>query len=146
MDHFHIGFAVADLDEAMDEFGRVLGLTWRQIMSASLELVDGAGNAGPVTSRFVYSAGGPPAIELVQAVPGTIFEPTGNPFHHIGYWADDLATQSDHLVERGCPLVGTIAGPDGRPSRFAMHGTAWGFNVELVDRWFDRPWLQDLLP
>jgi hypothetical protein len=146
MDYFHIGFVVADLDQAMDEFGACLGLTWRPVMSASLELVDGDGKTESVTSRFAYSAGGPPAIELIQAVPGTIFESSGSPFHHIGYWADDLVTQSAQLVERGCPLGGTLAGQDGRPSRFALHRAPWGFNVELVDRWFDRPWLRDLLP
>jgi hypothetical protein len=145
-DHFHIGIVVDDVETAMAELAGQLGTAWRPVQEAEVPMLDGEGLVATVPMCFTYSAGGPPAVELVRTVPGTVFTAEAGAVHHVGYWVDDLPAASAALSAGGWPLVATMAGgPDGGPSRFALHATGVGPLVELVDRTIDRPYLQDLV-
>ena len=67
---FYVGFIVPDLDAAMEEFQVALGIEWRAPIGAIVPLL-GPGGVVEAEVYSVYSDGGPPAIELVQSVPGT---------------------------------------------------------------------------
>jgi hypothetical protein len=141
---FHVGFIVADLDAAMEEFKAALGVEWRAPIDARVPFL---GPDGVVESNVysVYSAGGPPAIELVQAVPGTPLAGNGGvSFHHLGFWTDRLASSAQELDAHGWPWAATVASAEKTPSRFTLQRSPWGFYVELFDT--ATPRYADLLP
>jgi hypothetical protein len=143
--YFHVAFAVLDLEEAMGELSARLGVAWRSVTDGSFPMRGASGAVRELPMRFVYSAGGPPAIELFEAVPDSPFAATPSGFHHLGYWVEDLPAASGDLERGGWPCLATLAeGPD--PSRFAVHRSPLGFCVELLDQGFDRPWMRDLFP
>jgi hypothetical protein len=144
---FHVGFVVSNLESAMAELTSVLGVGWRDPIDAELEL-QGRNGVDIVQVHAVYTAEGPPAIELFESIPGTVLAGKGKAieFHHLGLWADDLEEASSNLDGHGWPCAGSVAQPDGKPSRFAMHETPHDFHVELLDLGFPRPLMADLMP
>jgi hypothetical protein len=141
---FHVGFIVPDLDAAMEEFQVALGIEWRAPIDAIVPLL---GPDGVVEANVysVYSEGGPPAIELVQSVPGTPLAGNGGvSFHHLGFWTDRLADSSHDLDARGWPCTATVASAENNPSRFTLQQSPHGFYVELFDT--ATPRHADLLP
>jgi hypothetical protein len=141
---FHVGFVVPDLDVAMKEFRAALGIEWRAPIEATVPLL---GPEGVIESNVysVYSGGGPPAIELVQSIPGTPLAGNGGvSFHHLGFWTDRLAGSSRDLETHGWPCAATVAGANREPSRFTLHRSSYGFYVELFDT--AAPRHVDLLP
>jgi hypothetical protein len=141
---FHVGFIVPDLDAAMEGFQVALGIEWRAPIDAIVPLL-GADGVVEANVYSVYSDGGPPAIELVQSVPGTALAGNGGvSFHHLGFWTDRLADSSNDLDAHGWPCVATVASPENNPSRFTLQQSPHGFYVELFDT--ARPRHADLLP
>jgi hypothetical protein len=141
---FHVGFIVPDLDAAMKEFQAALGIAWRAPVDAMVPLL---GPDGVIESNVysVYSEGGPPAIELIQSVPGTPLAGNGGvSFHHLGFWTDRLATSSHDLDAHGWPCAATVASVEKQPSRFTLQQSPHGFYVELFDT--ATPRHADLLP
>jgi len=141
---FHVGFLVPELVAAMEELHVALGIEWRAPIDAIVPL---RGPDGVVEADVfsVYSEGGPPAIELVQSVPGTALAGNGGvSFHHLGFWTDRLADSSHDLAAHGWPCGATVAGPDANPSRFTLQQSPHGFYVELFDT--ATPRHADLLP
>jgi len=130
---FHVGFIVPELVAAMEQLQAALGIEWRAPIDAIVPL---RGPDGVVEADVfsVYSEGGPPAIELVQSVPGTALAGNGGvSFHHLGFWTDRLADSSHDLDAHGWPCAATVAGPDANPSRFTLQQSPHGFYVELFD-------------
>jgi hypothetical protein len=141
---FHVGFIVPELNSAMKEFKAALGIEWRTPIHAIVPL---RGPDGVVESNVhsVYSKGGPPAIELVESVPGTPLAGDGGVnFHHLGFWTDRLASSSRELDAHGWPCAATVAGSADQPSRFTLQQSPYGFYVELFDT--AAPRHPDLLP
>jgi hypothetical protein len=94
---WQISCMVQDIEGAMDELGRTLGLRWR-----------GVRTAGPPDAplRVVLSEQGPPFFELVQGPDGSAWESAGGPrLDHIAYWAQDLAAERERLEGAGAPVV-----------------------------------------
>jgi catechol 2,3-dioxygenase-like lactoylglutathione lyase family enzyme len=138
---WHIGIAVPDLDKGKKELGEVFRLRWRPARVRKLALADAAGRAYEVECHVVFSRGGPFAVEVWQAIPGTPLDiPESGGVHHIGYWVDDLAAEAKRLDALGYPSYATAATTplrDRGPS---------GTLIELCDLHSDRPSLRDLFP
>lgn len=132
---YHVGFVVADLDATTTEFEDLLGVRWaaQQERDMAVRTPDGPVQA---TFRFTYSTHttGPALIELIEGQRGTPWDPGDGAFafHHVGFWADDLAGASARLDEVGAPLEATT-GPGPDAAGFAYHQTAHGPRIELVD-------------
>jgi len=128
---FHVGFVVADLDAAMAEMSRTMGVTWGPRLDVELPLWT-PWEVRIATTHSVYSREFP-HLELETEVPGTVFTVSDRPLHHIGYWTDDLTGESAALEEQGMPLV---AGAEVGGSLYGMafHRTSTGLYIELVDR------------
>jgi len=132
-DIFVTGLIVPDLERAIAETTRSLDTEFTPVQESPLKLRTPNG-IEQFDLRFVYSLGDAPHLELIQAVPGTYYDPKGGGYiRHIGMWVDDLATASKELADRGLPLEAAGMNDDVEPYAFVFHANEWGLRVELVD-------------
>jgi hypothetical protein len=133
-DYFHTGIVVDDFERAADELAVALGVAWGPggEMEVPVRLADGAQT---ISFRYAYTTQGPPYLELVRAVPGTVWTPVApGQTHHLGYWAHDLAAASRLLAARGLPRVARVgASSEDKPAFAVYHRAQAGVLVELVD-------------
>ena len=138
---WHIGFAVPDLEVGKKELGEVFGLSWRPARTRRLTLADADGRGHDVECHVVFSVGGPFAVEVWQAIPGTPLDiPESGGVHHIGYWVDDIAAEAKRLGALGYPSFATAG------IMPLLNRGPGGTLVELCDVHSDRPSLRDLFP
>src|SRR5712671_7162913 len=103
---WHIGIAVPDLENGQKELGNVFGLRWRPARVRKLTLADAAGRPYEVECHVAFSLGGPFAVEVWQAIPGTPLDiPESGGVHHIGYWVDDITAEAQRLSALGYPTT-----------------------------------------
>ena len=137
---WHMAFAVPNLEQGMDEFGRAFGLEWRPVHHAEARLVDEHGVEHTPTCHFTFSVGAPFAIEMWEAVPGTPLDAPGDTvLHHVGYWVEDLEAEAKRLDGEGWPCFMT-------GHSVAVHRGPGGIMLEPCDVFRDRPFLRDLFP
>ncbi|HLN17561.1 MAG TPA: VOC family protein [Acidimicrobiales bacterium] len=132
-DLYHTGVVVADLDASLASMAALGGYRWMDpfAVDAPVWTPDGA---TVLPLRFAYSLD-PPYLELVQSVPGTVWEGApGNAVHHVGCWVDDLAAASTGLTAEGRPMEVCGGADPSAPLAFAYHRGTDGIRIELVDR------------
>jgi hypothetical protein len=74
-DQYHVGIVVEDLGAAQAELSSLAGYVWGTEMAATVEVRLATGTA-ELFMRLVYSVS-LPRVELVQRIPGTMWEPAG---------------------------------------------------------------------
>jgi glyoxalase/bleomycin resistance protein/dioxygenase superfamily protein len=89
------------------------------------------GGRREVSLNITYTRSGPVRLEVVEALPGTMWERPG--VQHHGWFSDDLAGDSAALVQRGMPLIATRDGGETHPWQFAYHDCPPFGCIELVD-------------
>lgn len=129
-----LGIVVEDLQDAMAELGRLLGCEWA-ILRDGTKLVPYRTETGvrelPVKAAETLT--GPPYVELLEAIEGTIWEPRGSSYlHHVAYEVEDLEAVSSELERQGYQLVLTQAG-SGRLQTMACYRSPDGVLFEIVD-------------
>jgi len=132
-DQFHIGIVVEDFGAALSELTELLGYEWCDEMCNPTNVVYADGSKGVVNSSFAYSMS-TPRLEIIRTIPDSLWVPApGSGVHHMGYWSDDIAADSDALIRHGflSEVVGTR--PDGEPF-WAYHRQGSGPRIELVTR------------
>lgn len=142
---YHHGVRVPDLDAAMDEIGTSLGITWCEPQDREQQVwLPDAGPAS-IPLRFTYSAEGLQHLELLQGASGSICDGRDEPgLHHIGVWCDDVAGDTQALIDRGWTLRLAQRSPDDGFGAFTYIQPPSGLIVELVwsaiapmfERWF----------
>ena len=142
---FHTGVRVPDIAAAMDEYGGALGLTWAQLQHRQQGLWTPDRGAHTVDLLFTYSCEGPVHIELLQGEPDTFWDGRNAPgAHHIGLWSDDVAADTQAMIEGGCRLVGAGQPPEAGYGLFSYVAPTSGLIIELVSSaampMFDRWW------
>jgi hypothetical protein len=130
-DLYHTGIVVEDLDQALDWMSGSAGYRWGPVVGGDIPIITPDGQM-TVTMRIAYSAS-EPRLELVQAIPGTIWVPTGAGVHHLGYWSDDVDADLEALCQRGCALEAKAPSADGS-SMWAYCNSPAGPRIELVAR------------
>lgn len=130
-DQFHVGIVVDDIEAAAAELSAVFGYDWCDELGGPtpVRLPDGE-RVLKLRARYSMSV---PRIEIVQSIPGTLWEPAGSGIHHLGFWSDDVAADSSDLVRQGYEVEAVGARPDGTPY-WAFHHSPTGPRVELVTR------------
>ncbi|MEV0097332.1 VOC family protein [Streptomyces sp. NPDC050738] len=138
---WHIGVAVDDLEKGKKEFTEVFGVSWRPTRVRVLTLTDAQGADHDVECHVTFSEGGPFAVELWEAIPGTPLDAApGGGVHHIGYWVEGIAEENARLSALGF-------GPRATVGRLPLlNAGPSGTVVELCDLHSDRPQLRDLFP
>jgi hypothetical protein len=136
-DLFHTGIIVDDLASAKDEYGSLLGLTWRG-GGADIALITDEG-VRTVPTAYALSREGPHRLELVQSLEGTLWTVTEpGRQHHLGWFVDDLGSTSAELASQGATWLATIALDETAPPMCSYHQLPNGLCVEIVDRSFRR--------
>ena len=120
---WQVGVLVQDLEAAMDELSRALGLTWSDVKRFGSE---------QARQRVVMSREGPPYFELVEGPPNSPWDSSaGSRLDHLAYWVDDIQEERERLEREGAPVV-----MDGqaRGKLVNYHALpAAGFRVEVFD-------------
>jgi hypothetical protein len=139
-DFYHFGHVVDDLDAAARHLTALTGARWTTPVEFEMGLRYGDVER-EVEFVAIYSLDAP-HHELIQATPGTPFAtPPGGGVHHLGYWAQDFATDLERLRDLG--LTEEVVGldDDGKPWGFAYFTGPAGGRVEIADRsTFDDGW------
>jgi len=136
---YHVGIVVPDIEVAQAHLADLLGITWGPVLHVDtydVRAFDGNGGDGNdlvVPNTLCYSTE-PPYVELVQEVPGTVWECNEHSnLHHIGVWTDALPEDSATYSELRCPLQLCGRDADGALQQFAYHRDPLGVRIELVD-------------
>lgn len=131
---FHTGIRVPNIQDAMDEMGNTLGLTW-----AKVQETPGQGLWTPelgqqaVPLKFVYSAEGPQHVELLEGAAGSFWDGRQDPgVHHVGVWVDDVGAETQRCAELGWTVVGASVSPDEGYGGYSYVQPPSGPIVELV--------------
>jgi hypothetical protein len=129
-DQFHVGIVVDDLDATLAQLSELFGYEWCGEIALPTPVVLPSGDI-VVDQRFRYSRN-EPRLEVIQSIPGTLWEPAaGSGIHHVGYWSDDVARDSAELDRSGAPREAAGVRPEGTPF-WAYHRGASGPRIELV--------------
>lgn len=119
--HYHVCFAVPDLEAAMDELHQMTGATFGSPRESTL---------GPWSYRIAFTDRFP-VIELIQGSPGSPWHTDAPRFDHLGWWSPDLDTTASCWSQAGAAMAF-----DGREHgrRFLyMHAPSSGVTLEAVD-------------
>ena len=125
---FHVGIVVPDLEVAIVELGGAIGAEW----SGPLER-----EVGEWVVRATFAQTPPPYVELIEALPGSVWEAApGSPIHHLSYWSSDLDADGARLETSGMPLELDLG--------FLRYyrGFGSGARIELLDRAVEEAFLE----
>ena len=130
----HVGIVAADIDAAMRELGDAWQTSWKPGGDGSVGIrYRGVRGIKVVRFRSTWGERGPLRVELIQAVRGTIWPPRENLyFHHLGYGARDLVSETRRLSGLGLEVVWTRADGGAEVNVFAYLRLAGGILIELV--------------
>jgi catechol 2,3-dioxygenase-like lactoylglutathione lyase family enzyme len=130
-DLYHIGIIVEDFAAAMAWYSETAGYQWCEPSDGESEVVTPDGKQ-TIPMCLTYSVD-EPRLELVRAVPGTLWTPADSGIHHLGYWSDDVDADVAALVAAGLTLEVSGLYPDGS-SMWAYCRAPGRPRTELVSR------------
>ncbi len=108
-DLFHIGIIVPDMAQGMAEIAKRFGVTFPRPPGTSEVIVRTAAGEAKVGVQAVYTAEGPPYLELIEGVAGTVWEAgEGSRIHHLGAFVDDIEDEVQRLTAEGAELEATL--------------------------------------
>lgn len=132
--YFHIGVVVPDLDKAIEEFSRVLGLTFTKpawVTNPWLEDPEPHEHVVHVT----FSRQGPPYYELIESHGDGIFsaENEGR-ILYLGLWEPDMAGRIKTLEAEGIGIDAASRSAEGAvPDWIITKPDLLGIRLEYVD-------------
>ena len=133
-DIYHVGIIVPDMEAAMDELGRRFNVGWRDPSTATVRVRDQGGDR-ILSPRVTFCDNSTPiALELIEALPGTVWSVTGrSQLHHFGLYVDSVQAAIDEL---GLGMELEMAGLDcdGMLAGFCYVTDDLGVRMELVAR------------
>ena len=129
---FHMGIIVPEIHRGIEDLSRRFGATFPEPREAQVT-VRYQGKESKVPVKFVYSRQGPPYIEIIQAVPGTVWEANaGSRIHHIGVFCDDIEDEIAKLQSEGYAYEAASLGPDGSMQGAQYINNDLGVRLELI--------------
>ncbi|MDA8267098.1 MAG: VOC family protein [Actinomycetota bacterium] len=134
-EQFHVGARVGDLEVSMDLLAQALGLRWAVVVERDQRVWTPSAGATTVPLRFTYSCQGPQHVELLQGSPGSLWDGNHLPgLHHLGVWADDVAAETESLIDAGWTVDGAERPPEEGYGVMSYVRSPAGLLVELVSR------------
>lgn len=128
---WHTGIVVPDLYKAVAEFRARSAIDFLDPLAVPLTIRDyDTGDLTDVVVHTVMSAGTPPYLELIQAIPGTIYS-VGQV--HLGFWSEGLPAAVSAMKDAGYHQVMSDTGADdGSPAMMSFHQSPGGYLIEVV--------------
>ncbi len=133
--YFHIGILVPDLDEAIERFGDVLGVTFADRVYQDSQYFDDGDVIKDLRLHLTFSTDGPPYYELLEAQGDGLYSMKhGAGLHHVGVWEADCNAKRQEFEGKGMNHEATIYRPDGSIIvTFFEPGPLGGVRIELAD-------------
>lgn len=132
-DLYHLGIVVDDLDASLRWFTDVAEYKWCEEYAGD-QVVETPEGEVTIPLRFAYSMN-EPRLEVIQAVPGTLWTPSDSGIHHLGYWSDDVEADLATLEANGLGLEVKSFNPDGSGTLlWAYCKGPTGPRIELVSQ------------
>lgn len=129
-EQFHIGIVTDDTEVLMTDLTELFGYQWGESIGGAIQVELPEGRR--TVELLAWYSTTAPRVEIVQSIPGTVWEPTaGSGVHHIGYRVEDVAVASKVLAERDYAIEASGERADGTPS-WTYHRGPDGPRVELV--------------
>ena len=106
-----IGFAVVDVDRAIEYYSATFGWGPFEVQDIDLEYVDGHGQPGRCRLKVAITNSGPVQIEIQQVLEGehpikTYIQERGEGINHLCFMVDDLTRIVSDLAGEGIkPLI-----------------------------------------
>lgn len=133
---FHTCVIVPSLEQAMEELLPVHPEGWAEVQENEVGMKY-RGADQTVIARYTYSKLEPTHLELIERVPGSVWDADPKSFHHVGYWVPDLMAASEQLEARGYTRE-ALGGPTELDEPiFTYHLSQSGARVELVSETFE---------
>lgn len=147
---YHTGVIVEDLEAAQRFYTESMGVVWAPIhIYNPLTLWTPEQGMQEITLRVSYSREGPLHIELIEAVPGTFYDPaTIADLKHIGVFMDNVGDEVERMTALGWTVIAARDTPEKRYGHMAYLLAPEGkMVVELVSTkikpmllaWFEEP-------
>jgi methylmalonyl-CoA/ethylmalonyl-CoA epimerase len=136
-----IGFAVSDVDRAIEYYSNTFGWGPFEVQNIDLEYVDGQGQPGRCHLKVAITNSGPIQIEIQQVLEGehpikTYIQERGEGINHLCFMVDDLNRIVSDLASEGIkPLIhGSLPLWENTYLNFACMDTEkiGGTTIELV--------------
>lgn len=119
---FHVGVVVPDIERAIDELGRAMGLRFNEPRALAID---------DWRIRIAMGYDGPPYLELVEGGPGTPWDASDGPrLDHLAWFSDDLDADTERIQATGAAIE-----VDGRPAGRGvtyLRGVHSGLRIELL--------------
>lgn len=129
---YHWGIVTNDFDATTSELAAMAGLEWASTVHRDFDVRQPNGVV-KTDMRVTYSVNGPPHWEIIEATPGTIWDPAGAGLHHLGFWSEDLIADAAGLTGAGYPWLATYDHESREPFGFTYHMIpALRMRIELV--------------
>ncbi len=141
---YHVGIIVPDVEVGRERLTELLGIAWGPVVEAEVKVRDGDGNPLEVSLKMCYSTEAP-YLELIEERPGTpwVCNEHSN-LHHIGFFSDELGSDSTGLSGSQCPIDFARRGEAAGIAGWVYHRDPLGIRIELVDA-ADRPMMEKFL-
>jgi len=139
----HIGMIVPNLARAMDYYGKVFGWKFAAPKRVRHELI------GPHPAEeeiYITFTLGAPAIELIEARPGTLWSLDRGILQHFGFWVHNLENSGAILERAGLKLLARGRRVGAKYFTYHLYEGPDGLMVELGDRRYEQglnAWLDE---
>jgi hypothetical protein len=131
---YHVGMACHRLETAMDQLGRILGVTWTPIADDTMPGLVTTDGPSDWTARRTHSIGSPVPLELLEGNPGSTWDtPEVAIPHHVAYWSRDVGADVRAMEAEGWTVEIGALDADGNPVEFAYMVKPGSVRVELVN-------------
>lgn len=128
----HVGIVVPDPDEAVEGLWSRYGIEIRLFAEQEYPCRIADRDESPVV-RIGLSVAGPPHLEILREVPGSVIWTPVPGLHHLGYVVPDVPSEATRLEHRGAPIAMAGGTGDGAPAGQTYHRDPLGHLVELLD-------------
>lgn len=137
--YFHVGVIVADLEKAMDDYSRILGLTFADPAHVHIPFLSDP-DTHPHDVHVTFSEDGPPYYELIEANGAGIFSAgQENRILYVGMYEPDIEARMRTLEEQGIGIDAVARFEEnGPPDWIITKADLLGIRLEYVDSQ-DRP-------
>ena len=131
----HIGFVVADLNEAVSRVSQALQISFLPILDQEIVNLEEAERHGPSRLRLTWSMEGPPHVELIEAHESGVYSMRASEgsFHHLGGFADEDFAIKETLSGLGVGMEAVQREADGSIiATYSDPGAFFGIRIEHI--------------